>query len=401
MGALRRGRRLRAILAGPVLLAGALAGLAPASASAAACPNWTGLQPPSPGTAANGLDGVTVLSACNAWAVGYQLSGGPYQTLIEHWNGSSWRVLPSPDPGGSANFLRSVRAVSPASIWAVGDYSSPAGTKTLIVHWNGRAWKQTSSPSPGKFSELEGVRAVSARNVWAVGGYTASGHDKTLIEHWNGIRWARVASPNPGINSDLYAVAATSSRDAWAVGTIPGEHADVAPQARMAVATPSSAKDQTFIVHWNGRKWRRVASPSPGRGSELNAVSATSASNAWAVGYTETGSSDQTLILHWNGRRWTRVASPSMGREVLLNGVTATSARNAWAVGVSIARSGGAEQSLILRWNGRRWSREASPQPSPDGASLFAVAAAAAGNGWAVGTFQTGTGSRAFAVHCC
>ena len=210
-----------------------------------------------------------------------------------------------------------------------------------------------------------------------------------------------MASPNPGINNDLYAVAATSSRDAWAVGTIPGEHADVAPRAGTAVGTPSSANDQTFIVHWNGRKWRRAASPSPGRGSELNAVSATSASNAWAVGYTNTGRSDQTLILHWNGRRWTRVASPSAGREVLLNGVAATSARNAWAAGAAIARSGGAEQPLILRWNGRRWSREASPQPSRDGASLFAVAAATAGNGWAVGAFQTGTGSRAFAVHCC
>jgi hypothetical protein len=401
MGAPRRGRRLLAIVAGPVLLAGVLAGLSPASASAAACHDWTGLQPPSPGAASNGLEGVTVLSACNAWAVGYDISGGPYQTLIEHWNGSSWRVVPSPDPGGSANFLRSVRAVSPTSIWAVGDYSSPGATKTLIVHWNAKAWKQVPSPSPGKFGELDGVRAVSARSVWAVGGYTAGGHDKTLIEHWNGTRWARVASPNPGTDNELFAVTATSSRDAWAVGEIPGEQADIAGRAQRAVDTPGSATNQAFIVHWNGRKWRHVASPSPGSGSELDAVGATSASNAWAVGYTSSGSIDKTLVLHWNGRRWTRMASPSTGREAFLTGVTATSARNAWAVGDSIAHSGGVEQPLILRWNGRRWSREASPQPSPDGAGLFAVAAASAGNGWAVGAFQTGTGSKAFAVHCC
>jgi hypothetical protein len=36
----------------------------------------------------------------------------------------------------------------------------------------------------------------------------------------------------------------------------------------------------------------------------LYGVAATSAGNAWAVGYTGTEPSAKTLILHWNGKSW-------------------------------------------------------------------------------------------------
>src|SRR5215472_7971516 len=42
----------------------------------------------------------------------------------------------------------------------------------------------------------------------------------------------------------------------------------------------------------------------------LAGVAATSATNAWAVGYTDT---DTTLIVHWNGKVWKRQPSPPAG----------------------------------------------------------------------------------------
>jgi hypothetical protein len=48
-----------------------------------------------------------------------------------------------------------------------------------------------------------------------------------------------------------------------------------------------------------------VASPNPGAaGTFLDGVAATSADNAWAVGYTGTEPNAKTLILHWNGKTW-------------------------------------------------------------------------------------------------
>jgi hypothetical protein len=58
-------------------------------------------------------------------------------------------------------------------------------------------------------------------------------------------------------------------------------------------------------------------------------------------------------------------------------------------------------QSLILHWNGRRWAREASPQPGRDGSVLDAIGAASARDAWAVGDFSSSSGSSAFAIHCC
>src|SRR5262252_2421159 len=84
-----------AALAAPLMMTCVLAGPRPAAAAAAACQNWTGTQPPSPGAGSNELFGVAVLSACDAWAVGDDVSSnGGRQTLAENWNGASWAVLP-------------------------------------------------------------------------------------------------------------------------------------------------------------------------------------------------------------------------------------------------------------------------------------------------------------------
>ena len=107
------GRLARALVIA-LLLAGTVTGIrpnaAPASVSAAApaapCRAWSGPQPPSPGTEDNNLNGVAVLSPCDAWAVGFDLdSGGMDQTLTEHWNGSTWTVVSSPNVAGLDNIL--------------------------------------------------------------------------------------------------------------------------------------------------------------------------------------------------------------------------------------------------------------------------------------------------------
>src|SRR2546429_7916230 len=110
-------------LAAALVPAGMLTSPGSAGALAATCESWSGVQPPSPGPSDNALFSTTVLSPCDAWAVGYDFSSGANQTLIEHWNGSAWHVVSSPDPGSADNFLTSVRAVSSADVWAVGGYS--------------------------------------------------------------------------------------------------------------------------------------------------------------------------------------------------------------------------------------------------------------------------------------
>src|SRR5271156_2310075 len=125
----------------------------------------------------------------------------------------------------------------------------------------------------------------------------------------------------------------------------------------------------------------RTESPRPAASfavsGDLSDVAATSASNAWAVGYTNSG----TLIVRWNGTAWKRVPSPGSAGS-LLYGVAATSSRDPWAVGCTDCSGSGGSKALIVRLNGTAWQQV--PSPSLAG-SLSSVAATSASNVWAVG----------------
>jgi hypothetical protein len=321
---------------------------------------------------------VTATSASNAWAVGYTNGEG----LIEHWNGTAWKWMSALSLAPPSSDFYSVAATSASNAWAVGFYPSSSTASTLIVHWNGKAWKQVPSPGSG-YSLLQGVAAVSASDAWAVGCTSCSGGSKTLIAHWNGKAWTRVPSPSPGpIGSGLVSVTATSATDAWAVG----------------YAEYSGPKFTTLILHWDGKTWARVPSPSPTNSPELYGVTATSASDAWAVGWSAASnlSGSKSLILHWDGKTWAQVSSPNPagsggGHSNVLQSVTATSAGDAWAAGwTGEPLKGG--KNMILHWDGKTWAQVSSPNPfCATCDSLYGVTATSASSAWAVGTLNGGS----------
>lgn len=100
-----------------------------------------------------------------------------------------------------------------------------------------------------------------------------------------GTAWTRVQLP-AAIGRGVLAVdgvAATSATDVWAAGS-------------------------GVILHWDGRSWTCYRTP-----NNLLAVSASSAGNAWAAGFSGYGTGAVTL--HWNGHRWKQVMIPQLGQE--------------------------------------------------------------------------------------
>jgi hypothetical protein len=70
-----------------------------------------------------------------------------------------------------------------------------------------------------------------------------------------------------------------------------------------------------LIEHWaGGQTWSVVHSPNPGSSENfLTAVAADSASGVWIVGTAESASGfGQGLVLHWDGSRWSKVATPGV-----------------------------------------------------------------------------------------
>src|SRR5262249_47758037 len=159
-------------------------------------------------------------SSNDVWAVGYTFGQSAYQTLIEHWDGTSWSIVPSPNQPGS-NTLRAVAARSASDIWAVGEYRSADVNGTLIEHWDGASWNIMSIPSlDGTYSVLQAVGARASDDVWAVGrlGYISGHAPTTLTVHWDGTTWNVVSSPNDGATiNELTGVTALAANDVWAV----------------------------------------------------------------------------------------------------------------------------------------------------------------------------------------
>lgn len=128
-----------------------------------------------------------------------------------------------------------------------------------------------------------------------------------------------------------------------------------------------------------------VASPQIA-GGELDSVSASGPSDAWAVGRVGAqGVANRALVEHWNGMNWSRVPVPHGGDNVWLSGVDAVSAKLAWAVGTD------GTNAITYRWNGKVWSQVPGVG---DGCcnGLSSVSALPDGKAWAAGDANDGGG---------
>lgn len=340
----------------------------------------------------NQLNGLAVVSANDAWAVGYSSNGANNnyigRTLIEHWDGTRWNIMPGVNSQTDDSFS-GVAAISANDVWAVGY----ADNHTLIEHWNGIRWSVVPSPSSGAdYNNLSAVAAVSSTNIWAIGvssnktipTSSATIHqialEQTLIEHWDGSRWSIVKSPNPAATQNyLNGIAVISASDIWAVGGITN------------YIPPYTFTHQALIEHWDGSKWSAIASPEFDYAS-LSGVAAVSANNVWAVGIVgyvvSGGQENQGLIEHWNGSKWSAVTSPDNpdATSNILSGITAVSANDIWAVGSAPRAYPLQGQTLIEHWNGTRWSMVSSPNPGSYNNFLIGVAGVPHTNEvWAIG----------------
>jgi hypothetical protein len=258
----------------------------------------------------------------------------------------------------------------------------------LIEHWTGgSSWTSVPVPAPaaGGVAEVNAISAVSATDIWAVGeSFVPFSHGpfSSFIIHWDGTNWTQVPSPSPDKDDlGLVSVSAVSADDVWAVG---GYDPVGSPDGTGAI----------LLLHWDGTSWTQKLTRSPDDSSGLDSVSATSATDAWAVGTDARGSAP--LIEHWNGTNWmpqmTGVPVPPAGRSLQLTSVSARSANDVWAVGDSQSNNSIDESTVILHWDGSTWAQVLSPSPGADSGidDLTGVQAISATNAWAIGQFGAG-----------
>lgn len=281
-----------------------------------------------------------------------------------------WSVVASPNGGSKTNdVLHGVAAIAANDVWAVGDYTKADGALLpLAEHWNGSRWSVVPMPNLHIGGiVLEAVSADATNDVWAVGSSArVRSNSNTLIEHWDGTNWSIIASPNAGVDNVLYGVAALAPDNVWAVGDY-------------------NDGEDVLIEHWDGMQWSVVDGVNPGNvNNGLSSVTAISANDIWAVGYTLSSLNAplQTLTEHWNGTQWSRVSSPNVPKiSNSLLSVSASVTNNVWAVG-----NLGNQQTLIERWDGTKWSLVPGlPLPPYKYVELNGVVALSSNNVWMAG----------------
>src|SRR6185312_8301447 len=147
--------------------------------------------------------------------------------------------------------------------------------------------------------------------------------------------------------------------------------------------------------------WTVVPSVNPSA-TTLNAVSARTATDAWAVGQFPGAGEDagsQIFAERWNGTQWQQVPTTNIVRQdERLLGVSASGPDDAWAVGNTNSISAASHDTLAAHWNGTAWTITPTPAAASGGrlASLYDVADLSPASAWAVGQ---GKDARPLAEH--
>ncbi len=361
------------------------------------------VQPsPSPNVQGNTLIAGAAVAADDAWAVGYRNDNNlnDSRTLTEHWDGSAWKVVPSPNPGSipscknsnTGNVLTSIATVASNDVWAVGfSFTCSTDLVPMALHWDGTAWSAMATPAllTNDNSAFNSVVALASNNVYAVGYQpAANGAVRTLIEHWDGVTWQVVSSPNGNsTGSSLFGVSATSPNDIWAVGD------NVAPDVPIT----------TLVEHFDGTTWSIIPSPNPVKSgflaaNQLLSVRAESPTDVTAVGAVRDGLlRTLTLIEHWDGAKWRVVASPNQGEAQgdfnTLQSVVAVSPTDLYAIGFfADAATAGQQRTMVQHFDGHAWAIVSSPTKGLAQQLNGGFVLPGAQNVWAVGaSAQNGT----------
>jgi hypothetical protein len=266
-------------------------------------------------------------------------------------------------PVSTRGLFVGVAAVPHSSdVWAIGNNGGGLDNATFfVVRRHHGHWQKVKAPKlGGRYGSLTCAAAGSAKTVWVGGATQVRPVPNQLPGIW---RWSGkefVAQKLPKMGKGEAAISSISASSATNAWAV-------------GVIYPLPAGNLSAL-HWNGKKWSPVAIPEPLFDVTPISVSTSSATNAWAT--------DGTNLFHWNGKVWTTDgAAPA---NVVLEAVATDSPHLAYAVGHLTTSTG--FRSYIMRFNGKTWSSVPVPKQSGDGIPLYLYSVSLHGkSGWAVG----------------
>ena len=358
------GIKARSTLAFAVAAAASLA----VAGEAAAATAWTTVKSPSVHHAKHGNDlfRVVALSRNDAWAAGgYRVvrNGNlDERALMLHWDGAQWSRVRLPSPRASAMALHYLSAAGPQNVWAT------SGDEQDIMHYTDGKWVRvppTGLPDTGFGGPIV---ATADGGAWMAGAAHYQHRYVGAVARFDGASWRVTRIPGPRRRHwGLYAIAA------------------IPHSSQLVAVGESSWRPIQYAARFDGTSWTVQQMPFARYGS-VEDLAAVSSHNIWAVGSRRHGA----LVEHYTASGWHIVRLPAAVRRLhpQLSGVATHGRRDVIMTGYYNPPNGG-QRGLVLRFNGRRVVRVATPNPGRAPARLDRLNAAASIPGtrrfWLVG----------------
>jgi hypothetical protein len=218
----------------------------------------------------------------------------------------------------------------------------------------------------------ERTRGHLARRLWAAGGQSTFG----------GRRYRPLIERYDGTSWEIVP-SPSPTRLAYLTGVSASSPTDA--WAVGSAGPYDGTKSRPLALHWDGTTWQEVSTPSVDSSfAFFQSIEQTSSVDAWAVGAYTRQHRPRLLPLteHWDGASWSMVPNPSIADGGTLNGVSAVSDTDVWTVGVTDAYPSTAE-AIAEHWDGTEWT--VVPTGLGPGSGLNAVSVGSSSDVWAVG----------------
>jgi alpha-tubulin suppressor-like RCC1 family protein len=336
------------------------------------------------------LTGVQAISAGFQHAVALLSSG-----TVMDWGDNGFFQLARPNgfPGGisaSDKPLTVPGLPKAASIAAGGLFSLAVVADGKVMSWGDDSFGQL-----GNGSDVTGPSVATATGLSGVTAVAAGGESALALASSGGAAPAAAAGPVSSPWRVIGSPVDPVSGDGLADDPFIAVSAASATDAWAVGASDDLADPQPLAEHWDGHAWHKVPVPLPAAAStgRLEGDLELSPGNVWAVGAinAQAGTGEMTLVEHFNGKTWSVVPSPNpetgTGTTDELMGIAGTSPTDLWAVGTF-----GDDQfnaMLFEHFNGKTWSFV--PPPSENEEFGEAVTAISPDDAWAVGDTASGT----------
>jgi hypothetical protein len=338
--------------------------------------------------------------------------------------GTGWRVSASINGPSDSTAMTTLAVVSARNAWALGFANTPTKVVAVIRHWNGSARAVVQPPAKIAAqwdAQSPFVTAAASRTSLLM--FSTASDGSYLLRTGNRWRLGRLPGSNATHSDDITSAAISGPDDAWAMGI-------------QTVLTSTGWRYGTYAAHFNGSRWTPVpvplkrsatpptvsfpamsvvsrddiwatsgssvlrwtggsagfvkaaAQPSLAKGAVLTSIAATPGGGVWVAG----AKGKTAFAARWNGSAWTVRDLPTSSRGFTIASLAAHGTGALWAVGVAGVAFGHSQRTAtrIWRYAGGRWT---GPLPLKLGTGrvfVFEVASVPHTNTtWAAGAIMT------------